>query len=187
MRRLLMLMPVLFALTGCGNGMYYQSRYIPTQADTYYVMDLPAAPPDLEGEHLAREECVHPYQKHKLIGMAKYKTADIRSNGGADGLTLGNTDQRLRLSGPDTTLSNPTIMAISNSPYAPGVTQPAFPFKLGGKDGRPHSTTGAGTDVTGAPITVDGGANSKNYDPYCCGDGPSAGTTNQYRDVSGGR
>jgi hypothetical protein len=187
MRRLLVVMPVLLALTGCGDGMYYQTRYIPTGADTYYSMELPAAPPDLEGEHPAREECVYPYQKFKTIGKVQYKAEDIHSNGGTDGATIANTDQRMRMDGPTKPLPGPAVMAVSTSPYVAGLTQPSFQQQAGGKDLRPHSTTGAGTDVTATPITVDGGANSKNYNPYCCGDGPGTGTTNEFRDVSGGR
>jgi hypothetical protein len=37
---------------------------------------------------------------------------------------------------------------------------------------------GAGTEHPANPVKVDGGLNSKNYDPYCCGDGPGQGTTN---------
>ena len=191
MRRLLIVLPAsllaMLALTGCGDGMYYQTRYIPTDPGSYYSMELPAAPPDLEGEHPAREECVHPYQKFKTIGKVKYKADDIHSNGGADGFTIANNDQRLRMSGPDRPLPGTAIMAESTKPSATGVIPPAFPQLFGGKDLRPHSTTGAGTGVTGAPITIEGGANSKNYNPYCCGDSPSTGTTNDYRDVSGGR
>ena len=186
MRRLLILMPVLLCFVGCTDGMYYQTRYIPTDVD-YYAMELPAAPPDLAGEHAARAECAHPYQKFKTIGTVAYKADDIHSNGGTDGPVIGITDRRMRLNGPNRALPGPKVMAYSNSPYAAGITQNAFLQPAGGKDPRPHSTTGAGTDVTATPVTVDGGANSRNYDPYCCGDSPSKGTTNSYRDVSSGR
>lgn len=185
MRRLIILMPALVLLAGCGDGLYYQTRYIPTDIDSAFALsgsgeefELPAAPPDIEGTHRARKDCTHPYQKFKPIGKVQIKPDAIRSTGGAENTLIADTDDRMRLSGPDVTMPGPKIAVYGNSPYAPGVTQKAFYQPVADTDRRPRSTTGAGTHVTGQPVKVDGGLNSKNYDPYCCGDGPGQGTTN---------
>jgi hypothetical protein len=185
MRRLLILLPAL-ALVGCGDGLYYQTRYIPTDIDSAFALssggeesELPASPPDLEGTHPERKDCTHPYQKFKPIGKVQIKPDQIRSTSGIESVKIADTDDRMRLSGPEYALPNPKIAVYANSPYAPGVTQAAFYQPQGNTDTRPRSTTGAGTDVNANPVKVDGGLNSKNYDPYCCGDGPGKGTTNQ--------
>lgn len=185
MRRLLILMPALMALVGCGDGLYYQTRYIPTDIDTAFAMssdgevsELPAAPPDIDGTHPQRKDCVRPYQKFKPIGKVQTKPDAIRSGGGTDNQLISDYDDRMRLNGPDRALPGPKTAVFANSPYTPGVTQSAFLQPVADTDRRPHSTTGAGTRVNGNPVTVDGGLNSKNYDPYCCGDGPGKGTTN---------
>ena len=185
MRRLSLLLPALVLLAGCGDGLYYQTRYIPTDIDSAFALtsggeeiELPAAPPDIDGEHPARKDCTHPYQKFKPIGKVQVKPAAIRSLGGGDMLQIADTDDRMRLSGPDVAMPGPKVAVYGNSPYAPGVTQKAFPQPIADTDRRPYSTTGAGTHVTAQPVKVDGGLNSKNYDPYCCGDGPGEGTTN---------
>jgi hypothetical protein len=185
MRRLLILLPAL-ALVGCGDGLYYQTRYIPTDIDAAFalsfdgeVAELPAAPPDLEGTHPERKDCAHPYQKFKSIGKVQVKPDQIRSLGGVEGPTLAGTDQRMRLSGSSTALPGAKTAVYANSPYAPGVTQTSFYQPVSSTDTRPRSTTGAGTDVNANPQAVNGGLNSKNYEPYCCGDGPGQGTTNQ--------
>jgi len=185
MRRLLILMPVLMALVGCGDGLYYQTRYIPTDIDSAFalsydgeVAELPAAPPDIDGDHAKRKDCVHPYQKFKPLGKVQMKPDAIHSNGGTDNLQVAAYDDRMHLNGPDKALLGPKTAVFANSPYAPGVTQSAFLQPVADTDRRPHSTTGAGTDVNGNPLKVDGGLNSKNFDPYCCGDGPGKGTTN---------
>lgn len=184
MRRLLILLPAL-ALVGCGDGLYYQTRYIPTDIDSAFALtgggeeiELPAAPPDIDGEHRPRKDCTYPYQKFKPIGKVQIKPDEIRSTGGGDNHLIADTDDRMRLTGPTVALPGPKIALYANSPYAPGVTQKAFYQPIADTDRRPRSTTGAGTDVTGQPVKVDGGLNSKNYEPYCCGDGPGDGTTN---------
>ena len=185
MRRLLILMPALMTLVGCGDGLYYQTRYIPTDIDSAFAMsfdgevaELPAAPPDIEGTHRPRKDCAYPYQKFKPLGKVQVKPDAIHSSGGSDGQLIGDYDDRMRLNGPDHALPGAKTAVFANSPYAPGVTQSAFLQPAGDTDRRPHSTTGAGTNVTGNPVTVNGGLNSKNYEPYCCGDGPGKGTTN---------
>lgn len=186
MRRLLILLPAL-ALVGCGgNGLYYQTRYIPTDIDSAFalsgggeVAELPAAPPDIEGTHPERKDCAYPYQKFKPIGKVQIKPAATRSLGGHDGQAIADTDDRMRLTGPDVALPGPRVALYANSPYEKGVTQTSFYQPVADTDRRPRSTTGAGTDVNANPQKVDGGLNSKNYDPYCCGDGPGKGTTNQ--------
>jgi hypothetical protein len=186
MRRLLILLPAL-ALVGCGDGLYYQTRYIPTDIDSAFalssssdgeVIELPAAPPDIEGTHPERKDCAHPYQKFKPIGKVQIKADPIRSTSAGDTQLVATYDNRMRLTGPDVSLPAPKVVAYANSPYAPGVTQKAFYQPVGNTDTRPRSTTGAGTDVNPNPQAVNGGLNSKNYDPYCCGDGPGQGTTN---------
>ncbi len=178
------LLPVL-ALVGCGDGLYYQTRYIPTDIDSAFalseggeVSELPASPPDLEGTHPERKDCTYPYQKFKRIGTVQIKPDEIRSSSGPDNYRLAATDDRMRLNGPEVALPGPKVAVYANSPYAPGVTQAAFYQPPGNTDTRPHSTTGAGTNVNANPLDVNGGLNSKNYDPYCCGDGPGKGTTN---------
>jgi len=185
MRRLLILLPAL-ALVGCGDGLYYQTRYIPTDIDSAFalsfdgeVAELPASPPDIEGTHAERKDCTHPYQKFKPLGKVQIKPAQIHSAGGVDNLLIVATDDRMRLTGPEYSLPTPKIATYANSPYAPGVTQAAFYQPPADTDRRPHSTTGAGTDVNGNPVKVSGGLNGNNFDPYCCGDGPGKGTTNQ--------
>lgn len=185
MRRLLFLMPALVLLAGCGDGLYYQTRYIPTDIDSAFALagsgdenELPAAPPDIDGVHAARKDCTYPYQKFKPIGKVQIKPDAIRSTGGAENLQIADTDDRMHLTGPEVSLPGPKIAVYGNSPYAPGVTQRAFYQPVADTDRRPHSTTGAGTDVPANPAQVGGGLNSKNYEPYCCGDGPGKGTTN---------
>lgn len=184
MRRLLFLLPAL-ALVGCGDGLYYQTRYIPTDIDSAFALagggeeiELPAAPPDIEGVHPPRKDCAYPYQKFKPIGKVQIKPDPIRSTSGGDNYQIAGTDDRMRLTGPETALPGPKVALYANSPYAPGVTQKAFYQPVADTDRRPRSTTGAGTDVSAQPVKVDGGLNSKNYEPYCCGDGPGQGTTN---------
>ena len=184
MRRLLILLPAL-ALVGCGDGLYYQTRYIPTDIDTAFALtsggeeiELPAAPPDLDGTHPERKDCAYPYQKFKPIGKVQIKPDEIRSTGGGDNLQIVATDDRMRLTGPLVAMPGPKLVAYANSPYAPGVTQKSFYQPIVDTDRRPHSTTGAGTNLTVQPVKIDGGLNSKNYDPYCCGGGPGQGTTN---------
>lgn len=185
MRRLLILLPAL-ALVGCGDGLYYQTRYIPTDIDSAFalsgggeVAELPAAPPDIDGTHPARKDCTYPYQKFKPIGKVQIKPDATRSLSGHDGQAIADTDDRMRLAGPDVALPGPPVALYANSPYEKGVTQTSFYQPVADTDRRPRSTTGAGTDVNANPQKVDGGLNSKNYDPYCCGDGPGKGTTNQ--------
>jgi hypothetical protein len=186
MRRLTILLPALAALTGCGDGLYYQTRYIPTDIESAFAIEswgggeeieLPAAPPDLEGLHPERKDCAHPYQKFKPLGKVATKGDAVRSNGGTDNLTLGAEDDRMRLSGPDVALNGPKTAVYGDSPFALGVSHKAMGPKDGATDARPRSTTGAGTDTIPA-TAVNGGLNSKNYEPYCCGDGPGQGTTN---------
>ncbi len=186
MRRLLILMPALMTLVGCGDGLYYQTRYIPTDIDSAFAMsfdgevaELPAAPPDLEGTHRERKDCTYPYQKFKPIGKVQIKPDAIRSGGGTDNLLIADWDDRMRLSGPDTALPGPKTAVFGNSPYTPGVTQSAFKQAIADTDRRPRSTTGAGTDVNVNKLDVDGGLNSNNFNPYCCGGGPGEGTTNK--------
>jgi hypothetical protein len=185
MRRLLILLPAL-ALVGCGDGLYYQTRYIPTDIDAAFalsfdgeVAELPAAPPDIDGTHPQRKDCTHPYQKFKPLGKVQIKPDPIRSLSGHDAQEVAAYDDRMRLTGPDVALPGPRVALYANSPYAPGVRQAAFYQPVAATDTKPRSTTGAGTEVNANPVKVDGGLNSKNYDPYCCGDGPGDGTTNQ--------
>jgi hypothetical protein len=165
--------------------MYYQTRYLPTDVNVAYALssggeeiELPAAPPDLENEHPERKDCVRPYQKFKEIGLVAMKTdAPGNRSGGSEVIPIGGTDERIHLKGPTVALTGPPISAYDRRPYAPGVTQKSIYQPIGDNDRRPRSTTGAGTEV-GQPVQVNGGLNSPNYDPYCCGGGPGEGTTN---------
>ena len=190
MRRLLLLAPVLAAMTGCGDGLYYQTRYIPTDIDSSFtvesltwggdkeVIELPAAPPDINAEHRPRIDCQYPYQKFKPTPVVAMKKEAIRSQDGGENLKVATMSDYQRPTGPTVPLTGPKLAAYANSPYAIGVTHTAFKVDVGGNDTRPRSTTGAGTDTID-PIKVEGGLNSKNYNPYCCGDGFGTGTTNQ--------
>ncbi len=190
MRRLLFLAPVVALLAGCDGGLYYQTRYIPTDIDSSFtveavawngdreVIELPALPPDIDATHRARVECQHPYQKFKPTPMVRYKEPAIKSNGIADLQPVAKMSDYERPVGPNTVLAGPKVSGFTNSPYAPGVTQRAFRVDISDTDRRPHSTTGAGTTVNPNTLKVNGGLNSHNYNPYCCGDGFGKGTTN---------
>jgi hypothetical protein len=193
MRRLTLLVPLALALVGCGDGgLYYQTRYIPTDIDSSFavesvtwngdreVIELPAAPPNLEGDAEPRADCEYPYQKFKPAPVVAQKKAAVASNGGGELIVPGKMSDFERPVGPTVALAGSVRQAnYANSPYEKGVTPTAFPQPIGSTDTRPHSTTGVGTNVTGNPQPVDGGLNSKNYNPYCCGDGYGEGTTNQ--------
>jgi hypothetical protein len=88
MRRALLCCIGLVCIAGCGDPAaraYYQTRYVPTSSETVFsaterakwrgdlsVYELPAAPPDLDGEALARNECAKPGPKFKaapVVGL----------------------------------------------------------------------------------------------------------------------
>jgi hypothetical protein len=189
MRRLLLLAPVLAALTGCGDAMYYQTRYIPSDIDSSFtveslswngdkeVIELPAAPPDIDATHRVRVDCQTPGQKFKPVPVVAMKKEPIRSTDGLENLKVATMSDYQRPVGPTVALSGQKIAAYADSPFALGVTHNNFKTDLGGTDTRPHSTTGAGTD-TNAGVKVNGGLNSHNYNPYCYGNGFGDGTTN---------
>jgi hypothetical protein len=191
MRRLLLLAPLLVAMTGCNDGLYYQTRYIPTDIDSSFtvesvtwngdreVIELPAAPPDLDATHKPRVDCAYPYQKFKPGPLVATKDEAVRSNGGVEITNVVVMSSYTRPTGPTVAMTGgPATALYANSPYEPGVTQKSFKVVVGDMDERPRSTTGAGTD-TAELQKVNGGMNSKNYNPYCCGDGYGKGTTNQ--------
>jgi hypothetical protein len=190
MRRLLLLAPVLAALTGCGDGLYYQTRYIPTDIDSAFavesltwngdreVIELPAAPPDIEAANPPRVDCQYPYQKFKSSPMVGMSKEGGRSYAGVDTTTVGTMATYERPSGSTTAMPEPKVATYANSPFALGVSHSAFNAQVGATDTRPRSTSGAGTDTT-TNVEINGGLNSKNYNPYCYGTGFGTGTTNQ--------
>jgi hypothetical protein len=194
MRRLTLLVPLVIALTGCGDGgLYYQTRYIPTDIDSSFavesvtwngdreVIELPAAPPDLEGTNDPRVDCEYPYQKFKPTPVVGQKKDSIKSNGSGEIVVTGKMSDYVRPSGPIVELAGkPKMSNYSNSPYQKGVTHHVMALPVGDTDTRPRSITGAGTDVNVNTQLIEGGLNSKNYNPYCCDGGEDGrGTTNQ--------
>ena len=182
MRRLLILLPLVPALTlmsGCGEGgLYYQTRYIPTSIDSSFaiegalwggdsqVLELPAAPPDLDSEHRPRPACAHPYQKFKPITVVGVGPEQVRSLGGGSTQEIGAEDTRIHLTGADVAMKGAGLAAYQNLPYAKGVTNPAMGPDVGDTDRRPRSVTGG---VQGGDPSGRGGWNW-NYNPYCCGE-----------------
>lgn len=182
MRRLLILtalVPALSLMTGCGeSGLYYQTRYIPTSIDSAFaiegatwggdsqVIELPASPPDLEGEHRARADCVYPYQKFKPVAVVGVHAAEVKSLGGGSAQEVAATDTRVHPIGPSVALKGSPYAAYQNLPYAKGVTNPAMGPAVADTDHRPRSVTGG---VQGGDPAGRGGWNW-NYNPYCCGE-----------------
>jgi hypothetical protein len=182
MRRLLLLLPLVPALTlmsGCGDsGIYYQTRYIPTSIDSAFaiesatwfgdsqVIELPASPPDLEGEHRARADCAYPYQKFKPIAVVGVGEEQVRSLGGGSLQELAATDSRVHPIGPGVAMKGAPFAAQQNSPYTKGLTNPSMGPDVADTDRRPRSVTGG---VQGGDPAGRGGFNW-NYNPYCCGE-----------------
>lgn len=182
MRRLLILtalVPALSLMTGCGeSGLYYQTRYIPTSIDSAFaiegvtwggdpqVIELPASPPDLEGEHRARADCAYPYQKFKPVAVVGVHAEEVKSLGGGSMQEIAATDTRVHPTGPTVALKGSPYAAHQNLPYAKGVTNPAIGPDVADTDRRPRSVTGG---VQGGDPAGRGGWNW-NYNPYCCGE-----------------
>lgn len=184
MRRLLILIPALVALCGCDGGLYYQTRYIPTDIESSFaieslvwggdsqVIELPAAPPDIEGDHRARVDCVYPYQKFKGQAVVAIGDAQVRSSAGSDGQPIGKMSDLDRPVGPDVAVRGPKIAVYANSPYQPGLPSASGGPTVSTFDHRPR--TKAVTEK--ADVMPRGGFNA-NGNPYCCGDGPGQAET----------
>lgn len=182
MRRMLLLLtlvPALALMSGCGeSGLYYQTRYIPTSIDSAFaiesatwfgdsqVLELPASPPALDGEHRARADCARPYQKFKPIAVVGIGDEQIRSLGGGSTQEIAATDVRIHPVGYTSAMRNQPSSGYQNLPYAKGVTNPALGPEVGDTDHRPRSVTGG---VQGVDPSGRGGWNW-NYNPYCCGE-----------------
>lgn len=173
------LIPALVLMTGCGeSGLYYQTRYIPTNIDSAYaiekvtwfgdaeVLELPASPPDLDGEHRARADCARPYQKFKPIAVVGVGDEQVRSLGGGSTQEIAATDVRPHPVGSTVAMRDIPNSAYQNLPYAKGVTNPAMGPEVADTDRRPRSVTGG---VQGVDPNGRGGWNW-NYNPYCCGE-----------------
>jgi hypothetical protein len=184
MRRLAFLIPALAVLGGCSEGLYYQTRYIPTDIESTYsaseqltwsgdreTYELPAAPPDLEGTHRPRVDCTYPYQKFKPIAVVGYGDERPRSSADIGVITPGGTDDRIHPDGPTVAMAAPPVAGNDGRPqYRSDVPPALYSPAAGAGDQRPHSTTGAGTNAI--PVNPAGGWNS-HANPYCCDDGPS--------------
>lgn len=176
---LLILVPVLALMSACGeSGLYYQTRYIPTSIDSAYaidsatwfgdsqVLELPASPPDIDGEHRARADCVRPYQKFKPVAVVGVHAEEVRSLSGGSIQEIGAEDNRIHPVGSAVAMKGAPYAAYKNLPYAKGVTNPAMGPAVGDSDHRPRSVTGG---VQGGDPAGRGGWNW-NYNPYCCGE-----------------
>jgi hypothetical protein len=179
MRRLLILIPALAVLCGCDGGLYYQTRYIPTDIESSFaieslawggdseVIELPAAPPDVDGVHRARVDCTYPYQKFKSQTVVAIGDAQVRSLAGNDGQPIAKTSDLDHPVGPDVAMRGPKVAVYANSPYQPGLPSASGSPTVSAMDRRPH--TKAVTET--ADLVPRGGFNA-NGNPYCCGDGP---------------
>ena len=182
MRRLLLLpflIPALTLMSGCGeSAIYYQTRSIPTNIDSAYALDgatwfgdrqvleLPASPPDLDGEHRARTDCARPYQKFKPIAVVGVGPDETHSLGGGSAQEIAATDARVHPVGYTSAMRGSPTATYQNLPYAKGVTNPALGPDVADTDHRPRSVTGG---VQGVDPNGRGGWNW-NYNPYCCGE-----------------
>jgi hypothetical protein len=161
MRRLAFLVPALVLLGGCGGDrLYYQTRYIPTSSEQVYsiteqatwsgdheVYELPAPPPDLNGEHRPRVNCAAPGPKFKVTAQVGLSDEADHSYFTPDHIPAGAYDERIQLTGPTTAMHGPRTAAYDNDPYAPGLPAKVDNGPVGCYDGRPQSITGAGTNT----------------------------------------
>lgn len=171
------LIAALAALTGCGDTLYYQTRYIPQSADAVYspaeqmswtgdkeAYELPSQPPAIDGDGEPRHNCARPYQKFKSDPTIGYKAEEVHGSRTNESIAVGGTNEMVRPDGPTTALKRPAMYATDNRPYQPGMTAPAYVNPTGELDTRPRSTTGAGTNQIWTTNMV---GENDNYNPYC--------------------
>lgn len=163
MRRALLLCSGLAILAGCGDTSeraYYRSRYVPTSSETAYsaaerskwkgdltVYELPAAPPDLDGEALARGECERPGPKMKpqpVVGLhgevAGTQYVALQEAGGMDKRPVP-----VGALGP----LPGYVAGIQRGPDVGGIEPPNFYTKAGDWDSRPPTS---GINVRTPPV-----------------------------------
>jgi hypothetical protein len=181
MRLPLLALPALaLVLGGCSEGVYYDTRYIPTDVESTYslsaqlswhgdreVYELPAAAPDIDNEQKPRVRCTYPYQKFKPQTIAGMGLDQVHSSTDIGEVAYGGYDDRIHPTGPTVPLHQAPNFATDGRPYNTGAPLPQYNPRVAGYDERPHSNTSI---ITIEPIPTTGW--NSNANPYCCGDAP---------------
>lgn len=151
MRRAILLCAGLMVIAGCGDPSqraYYSTRYVPTSSESSYsaserakwqgdlsTYELPAAPPDLDGEALARSECERPgpqFKSQRVVGVH----GEAPASGQANYQEPGGWDKRPVPLGALGPLPGYTA-GIQRGPDVAGISQPNWHTKAGTWDTRP--------------------------------------------------
>lgn len=177
----LLALPALL-LAGCSESLYYDTRYVPTDIESTYsvsaqigwsgdkqVYELPAAAPDIDGEHAERRRCAYPYQKLKPQTIAGMGADQVHSSTDIGGVAYGGFDDRIHPTGPTVPLHSAPYFATDSRPGEPGIPPALGNPKVSSWDERPHSKT----SITTVEPVPKSDWNS-NANPYCCGDAPRA-------------
>jgi hypothetical protein len=168
------------ALGGCSESVYYDTRYVPTDVESSYslsarmgwsgdreVYELPAAAPDIDNEQKPRVRCTYPYQKFKPQTIAGMGRDEVHSTADIGEVAYGGYDDRIHPTGPTVPLHEAPYFATDGRPSNPGIPPALGNPIVGTYDERPHSKTSI---ITTEPVKAADW--NRNYNPYCCGDGP---------------
>ncbi len=156
MRALLFIGTVVLTLTGCGDSIYYQSRYAPTSVDDAYgagsrwtwdgdkeVYALPANPPAVDDLHRTRQDCVTPGQKFKPTTVAMVEWSTQAGGGSPEPYPAARMDDPTMVPIRGDLLDHPRFAMERPNPQ--GAHEPIVNPKVGMSDNTPQSTPGSGT------------------------------------------
>ncbi len=156
MRALLFLGAVVLTFTGCGESMYYQSRYAPTSVDDAYgwgsrwtwdgdkeVYALPANPPAVDELHRTRQDCQPPGQKFKPATVATVEwSKQATGGGGPEPYPAARLDEPGMVPIRGSLLDHPRF--AMERPNPKGAHEPIVATKVGMSENAPQSTPGSG-------------------------------------------